>query len=65
MSIKEEERLYSSYTCHGVKGNSTESVSFFVIAFEAKRAERPHLLVEFSLVFGFPSHILCLIVDGV
>jgi hypothetical protein len=27
--------------------------------------EKPHLLVELSLVLDFPGHILCLFVDGV
>jgi hypothetical protein len=30
-----------------------------------KRVEHAHLLVGFSLVLGFPGHILCLFVDGV
>ena len=65
MSIIEEERLCSSYAGHSVKGNSTKSVSFFVLAFEEKSAKRPHLLAGFSVVLGFPSYILCLFVDGV
>jgi hypothetical protein len=65
VSITEEERFCSSHTGHSVKGNSTESASFFVLAFEEKRAEQPHLLVGFSPILGFPGHILCLFVDGV
>jgi hypothetical protein len=41
-----------------------ESASFFVLAFEEKRAEWPHLLAGFSPVLGFPGYILCLFVDG-
>jgi hypothetical protein len=38
-SIIEEERFYSSHIGHTVKGNSTESASFCVLAFEEKRVE--------------------------
>jgi len=64
-SIKEEERFCSIHTSHKFKGNSTESVSFCVLAFEENREKWPHLLVGFYPVLGFPSHILCLFVDGV
>jgi hypothetical protein len=39
VSIIEEERFCSIHTGHNVKGNSIESASFFVLAFEEKRAE--------------------------
>ena len=64
MSITEEERLCSIHTCHSVKGNSTESASFFVLAFEEKRVEGPHLFAGFSPILVFPGHILCLFLDG-
>jgi hypothetical protein len=48
-----------------VKVNSTESSSLFVLSFEEKRAERPHLLAVFSPVLGFSGYKLCLFVDGV
>jgi hypothetical protein len=62
--MTEDESLCSSHASHSVKGNSTESVSFFVLAFEEKREERPYLLAGFSPVLGFPDYILCLFVDG-
>jgi hypothetical protein len=58
--IKEEERFSSIHTSHNVKGNSIQSLCFFVLTFEETRAERPHLLAEFSPVLGFPCYILCL-----
>jgi hypothetical protein len=60
-----EERFCSSHIGHGVKGNFTESASFFVLAFKEKRAECSHLLAGFSPVLGFPCYIFCLFVDGV
>jgi hypothetical protein len=63
--ITKEKIFCSSHACHNVKGNSTESASFFILAFEEKRAERPHLQANSSPILGFPSHSLCLIVNGV
>jgi hypothetical protein len=63
--IKEEERSCSSHIGHNVKGNSIESSSFFVLAFEEKRVERPHLLAGVFSVLGFPGYVSCLFVDGV
>ena len=65
MRITKEERLCSIHIGHNVKDNSTDNASFFVLAFEEKRVERPHLLDGFSPLLGFPGHILCLFVDGV
>jgi hypothetical protein len=60
-----EERFCSVHTGHSVKGNSTESASFFVLVFEKKRVEQLHLLTGFSPILGFPGYILCLFLDGV
>jgi hypothetical protein len=65
MSIIEEERLCSSHTRYIVKENSIETASFFVLAFEEKRVEKPLILVGFSPILDFTGHILCLFVDGV
>jgi hypothetical protein len=62
--ITREERLYTSHTGHSVKGNSIETASFFVLAFEEKRVEGPHIIVGFSPVLGFLGYILCLFMDG-
>jgi hypothetical protein len=53
VTLLKEEILCSNHTSDSVKGNSTESASFFVLAFEEKRAERAHLLVGFSPILNF------------
>jgi len=63
--LTEEDRYCGKNTSHNVKGNSTDSTSFFVLAFEEIRVEWPHLLVRFSPLLGFQRYILCLFLDGV
>jgi hypothetical protein len=68
MNIIEEERFCSSHTGHKSKETPHRaSLSLYLHHFytKEKRAEQFHLLVGFSSVLGFPSHILCLFVDGV
>ena len=36
-----------------------------VLAFEEKRAKKPHIIDGVSPILGFPGYILCLFVDGV
>jgi hypothetical protein len=62
---KTKERFCSSHTSHSVKGNSIESASFFVLAFEEKKVEGLHLVARFSPTLGFLGYILCLFLDGV
>jgi hypothetical protein len=66
--IKEDERLCSNHVGHRLKETPQRMpLSLYLYHFytREKREEQPHLLVRFSPIFGFPSHILCLFLDGV
>jgi hypothetical protein len=68
MSIIEEKRFYSTHTGHRSKETPKRvphSLYFHHFYTKEKRAEHPHLLVGFSPILDFTSHILCLFVDGV
>jgi hypothetical protein len=68
VSITEEERLCRNHKGHMSKETPKRvSLSLYLHHFHTreKRAEQPHLLARFSPVLGFPSHMLCLFVNGV
>jgi hypothetical protein len=68
VSITEEERLCRIHIGHRAKvAPRRVSISLYLHHFYTRenREEQPHLLVGLSPVLDFPSHILCLFMDGV